>query len=125
VRLNHVTLVVRDVERSVAFYRLLGLTQIVASYPHYARFQAPDGDSTLSLEQGAVGTDHTASIHFEVDDVDGTVAELEARGLVFARPPTDESYLWREAVLLDPDGHRVFIYHAGVNRLDPPWRLQP
>jgi catechol 2,3-dioxygenase-like lactoylglutathione lyase family enzyme len=37
-RLNHVTLVVRDVERSVVFYRLLGLTQIVASYPHYARF---------------------------------------------------------------------------------------
>jgi hypothetical protein len=27
--------------------------------------------------------------------------------------------------LLDPDGHRVFIYHAGKNRLDPPWRLAP
>jgi uncharacterized glyoxalase superfamily protein PhnB len=77
----------------------------------------------LSLEQGEVGTHHTASIHFEVDDVDATVAELEQRGLVFTQPPTDQSYLWREAVLLDPDGHRVFIYHAGVNRLDPPWRL--
>lgn len=30
---------------------------------------------------------------------------------------------WREAILLDPDGHRVFIYHAGENRLDPPWRV--
>jgi catechol 2,3-dioxygenase-like lactoylglutathione lyase family enzyme len=122
-RLNHVTLVVQDVERSAAFYRVLGLTQLVESYPRYARFLAPDGDATLSLEQGAAGTDHTASIHFEVDDVDGTVAELEGRGLVFAQQPADQTYLWREAVLLDPDGHRVFVYHAGVNRIDPPWRL--
>jgi catechol 2,3-dioxygenase-like lactoylglutathione lyase family enzyme len=21
------------------------------------------------------------------------------------------------------DGHRLFIYHAGANRLNPPWRL--
>jgi hypothetical protein len=23
----------------------------------------------------------------------------------------------------DPDGHGIFVYHAGVNRLNPPWRL--
>jgi len=23
------------------------------------------------------------------------------------------------------DEHRIFIYHAGENRLDPPWRLMP
>jgi hypothetical protein len=39
--------------------------------------------------------------------------------------PVDQPYLWREAILLDPDGHRVFIYRAGENRLDPPWRLRP
>jgi len=40
---------VRDVEASVDFYARLGLTQIVADYPDYTRFVAPDGDATLSL----------------------------------------------------------------------------
>ena len=48
-RLNHVTLAVRDLDRSVAFYRSLGLRQIVADHG-YARFVSPEGDSTLSLE---------------------------------------------------------------------------
>ena len=123
-RLNHVTLAVADVEASAAFYSGLGLRQIVASYPDYARFLAPDGDTTLSLQ-------HTedpplapsASIHFEVDDVDAAVAALEHAGVAFVQQAVDEPYLWREAVLADPDGNRIFIYHAGVNRLDPPWRL--
>jgi hypothetical protein len=51
------------------------------------------------------------------------VAELEGKGIEFEQPPTDQPYLWREAILRDPDGHRIFLYHAGVNRLNPPWRL--
>jgi catechol 2,3-dioxygenase-like lactoylglutathione lyase family enzyme len=130
-RLNHVTLAASDVEASAAFYRRLGLEQIVASYPHYARLLAPDGDTTLSLHHagdaaptGAVAHGPPdASIHFEVDDVDAKVAELKGIGFAFACDPVDQPYLWREAILLDPDGHRVFIFHAGENRLDPPWRL--
>lgn len=123
-RLNHVTVAVADVEASAGFYRRLGLQQIVASYPDYARFCAPEGDTTLSLQRGTASAPPATSIHFEVDDVDATVAELKSAGFAFAAEPVDEPYLWREAVLLDPDGNRIFIYHAGVNRLDPPWRLK-
>jgi catechol 2,3-dioxygenase-like lactoylglutathione lyase family enzyme len=123
-RLNHVTLEVRDVEESARFYVRLGLEQIVADYPEYARLLAADGSTTLSLHHdGDAGATHTASIHFEVDDVDLEVRRLQKAGFRFALEPTDQPYLWREATLLDPDGHRVFIYHAGENRLDPPWRL--
>jgi len=123
-RLNHVTLMVSDVEASVDFYARLGLTQIVANYPDYARFVAPEGDATLSLYRvGRSPSDPAVNIHFEVDDVDRTVQELERAGLDFACPPVDQPFLWREAILVDPDGHRIFIYHAGENRLDPPWRL--
>ena len=134
-RLNHITLAASDVAASAAFYRRLGLEQIVAAYPDYARLVSPEGDTTLSLsragagetgEAGATGaaTEHNrASIHFEVGDVDATVAALKARGFEFADEPVDQPYLWREAVLLDPDGRHIFIYNAGVNRLDPPWRL--
>jgi catechol 2,3-dioxygenase-like lactoylglutathione lyase family enzyme len=123
VRLNHVTLPATDVEASAAFYRRLGLEQIVADYPGYARFVAPEGDNTLSLLHVDTAPEPGASVHFEVDDVDAEATRLRDAGFELAQEPTDEDYLWREAILLDPDGHRLFIFHAGVNRLDPPWRL--
>jgi organic hydroperoxide reductase OsmC/OhrA len=103
----------------------LGLTQIVADYPDYARLLAPKGDTTLSLHNvGHPLSESSTSIHFEVDDVDRAVETLKRAGFSFVCDPVDQPYLWREAILLDPDGNRVFIYHAGKNRLDPPWRLK-
>jgi catechol 2,3-dioxygenase-like lactoylglutathione lyase family enzyme len=49
-RLNHVTLIVSDLPRSMAFYSALGLVPIVHEAPRYARFVCPDNDATLSLE---------------------------------------------------------------------------
>jgi hypothetical protein len=48
-------------------------------------------------------------------DTDHAVDELKRAGLRFACDPVDQPYLWREAILLDPDGHKVFVYHAGKN----------
>jgi catechol 2,3-dioxygenase-like lactoylglutathione lyase family enzyme len=125
-RLNHVTIHVGDLDRSIAFYRRLGFRPLVAS-EGYARFQCPQGDSTLSLESrgGAAGAPAAITIHFESDRLDELVSELKAAGIEFEQDPTDQPYLWREAILRDPDGHRLFLYHAGVNRLNPPWRLPP
>jgi catechol 2,3-dioxygenase-like lactoylglutathione lyase family enzyme len=125
-RLNHVTLRVAELDRSIAFYKLLGLTQIVAS-DGYARFVSPDGDSTLSLESRGESPESAASvisIHFETERLDALVGGLKQEGVTFEQEPKDQPYLWREAILRDPDGHRVFLYYAGVNRLDPPWRLR-
>jgi catechol 2,3-dioxygenase-like lactoylglutathione lyase family enzyme len=125
-RLNHVTLRVADLDRSVAFYKLLGLTQLVAS-DDYARFVCPEGDSTLSLESRrdlAPTVASVISLHFETEMLDALVFDLKQRGVTFEQDPTDQPYLWREAIMRDPDGHRLFLYHAGVNRLDPPWRLR-
>jgi catechol 2,3-dioxygenase-like lactoylglutathione lyase family enzyme len=124
VRLNHITLPARNVEHSASFYVRFGLTQIVANYPHYARLLAPDGDTTLSLHQVDEVADSGASIHFEVENVDRTVQRLKQAGFAFVCDPVDQPYLWREAILCDPDGHRIFIFHAGKNRIDPPWRLR-
>jgi catechol 2,3-dioxygenase-like lactoylglutathione lyase family enzyme len=126
VRLNHVTVGVTDIERSVEFYKRLGLEQIVANYPSYARFVCPDGDATFSLhglEPGQELPQQSTSVHFECDDVDGTVAALKANGIAFDMDPTDQPYLWREAVLRDPDGNVIILFNAGENRLNPPWRL--
>ena len=122
--LNQITIGCIDYAASVAFYKALGLIQVVDSPPRYARFECEDGGTTLSIhrvesEQIAPGT----MIYFEVPDVDQRVAELEQVGLVFSSPPRDERWLWREARLADPAGNPVCIYHAGENRRNPPWRM--
>ncbi|TFG92163.1 MAG: VOC family protein [Myxococcales bacterium] len=126
-RFNHITLDVRDFERSKSFYRTLGLIQIVDAPPRYARFVFPEGDATLSIEVmgGRPGRPaDRAQIFFECEALDEKVAALKAKGLVFEQDPSDTFYLWREAWLRDPDGHELRLYFAGVNRLDPPWKLK-
>jgi uncharacterized glyoxalase superfamily protein PhnB len=64
-----------------------------------------------------------AVIYFEHEQLDQWVTDLQAKGLVFAQEPTDQRYLWREAILQDPSGNKIKLYWAGENRLNPPWRV--
>ena len=111
--------------RSVDFYRGLGLVQIVGGDDRYARFACPDGDSTFSVERTERRLPEwtPATVYFECDDLDAKVAELRTHGYVFEHDPVDQHWLWREARLLDPDGHVICLFRAGENRLNPPWRL--
>lgn len=128
-KLNQVTLPVADIVRSRAFYLKLGFALIVDE-DHYCRFEAPAGAGTLSIERDAKHapgkTASGAILYFEYESpgaLDAGVASLAAEGIAFNTPPTDQSWLWREARLADPDGHRLVLYFAGPNRLDPPWRV--
>ena len=121
--LNQITVPCVDYDQSVAFYTALGLHQIVASPPRYARFETASG-STLSIHStAAVPADSDTIIYFEVEDVDTEVARLKEAGLQFESEVQDQSWLWREARLRDPAGNRICIFHAGENRRFPPWRL--
>lgn len=128
-RLNQVTVPLVDYAASVAFYQKLGLKLIVDSPPRYARFEMPESDggapSTFSIEHvdGWTGGDWP-EIWFESDRLDDLVAELKAVGIMFETEPETMSYLWRVAHLRDPAGNRVTLYHAGENRLNPPWRVK-
>lgn len=122
--LNQVTVPSTDLVRSTAFYRLLGLRLIVDSIPRYARFECPDGGSTLSLHRvdSLPGGDGIV-LYFECDDLDERVETLKAAGIEFDSGPEDQRWLWREARLRDPDNHAVILYTAGKNRRYPPWRV--
>ncbi|MHA6287963.1 VOC family protein [Maricaulis sp. CAU 1757] len=125
-KLNQITLPVTDIARSKRFYAGLGFRLLVDS-PHYCRFLAPDGDNTFSIHVEAGEVVPGAVIYLESDSaeaLDAAAARLEAGGVVFDLPPTDQSWLWREAELRDPDGHRIKLYFAGENRIDPPWRVK-
>ena len=123
-RLNQVTFPVTDLTRSLAFYRGLGFTQIVDS-PHYARFECYAGGPSFSLHvtESALA-EGGITVYFECDDLDDRVAELRRCGFNFDAGPIDQTWLWREAYLRDPDGNRLCFYHAGENRLHPPWRIE-
>ncbi len=121
--LNQITLPVKDMEISTKFYRDLGFTQIVET-PHYARFECPDGGSTFSLSLHGSEIFCGAVIYFEHEQLDEWVETLKLKGFVFEQEPTDQSYLWREAILHDPSGHKIKLYWAGENRLNPPWRVE-
>jgi catechol 2,3-dioxygenase-like lactoylglutathione lyase family enzyme len=75
------TLPVTDLERSKAFYGdTLGL-KLLWENPFSARFGV--GGSELSIfKRAPTSTEHTLA-HFEVDDVEAVVADLEAKGVEF------------------------------------------
>ncbi len=122
--LNQVTVPSLDLERSIPFYEKLGLKLIVKSLPHYARFECPDGKSTFSIHH----TDELPKgegiyVYFECEDLDQKVEDLIELGIEFYMKPKNQPWLWREARLKDMDGNLIILYHAGDNRLNPPWRI--
>ncbi len=124
-RLNQVTVPALDLERSIAFYQTLGLRLIVKN-DHYARFELPDGEASFSLHltDDVSGAARGPHVYFECENLDGLVAELKTKGVMFDSDPVDQRWLWREAWLSDPAGVKLCLYYAGKNRLNPPWRLK-
>jgi hydroxymethylpyrimidine/phosphomethylpyrimidine kinase len=120
--LNQFTLPASDYTASVAFYKQMGLTQIVDSPDNgYARFEAANG-VTLSIHVGDGGAGG-ATTYLESGALDAWVAYLARRGVRFEQMPQDESWGWREARLSDPAGNRLCLYQAGEYRRYPPWRV--
>ena len=124
-RLNQVTVTGTNYERSVDFYRRLGLKQIVdSSETGYARFETAGG-VTLSVQ---IDPDEkiiaTTAIYLECDDLDERVEKLARSGIAFEHGPRNQPWMWREARLRDPDGNIIFFYHAGESRRFPPWRME-
>lgn len=121
--LNQVTLPATDLTRSVEFYERLGLRLIVDSVPRYARFECPDGGSTLSLHHvESVPPEHGVTVYFESAGLDAKVKHLRAAGLD-VEDPVDQSWNWRETRVEDPDGNVICLYWAGQDRRFPPWRV--
>lgn len=121
--LNQVTIKSSDVNRSVKFYKNLGLRLIVDSSPRYVRFECSGGDSTFSISHSEVIKDVSTVMYFEVDDLDKCYQNLKTLGIEFNSEPEDKEWLWRESELLDPDGHPLILFNAGKNRKNPPWRV--
>jgi hydroxymethylpyrimidine/phosphomethylpyrimidine kinase len=122
-RLNQVTVTGTNYERSVDFYKRLGLRQIVDNPPDYARFEMAGGVTfsvQIDPEEKIIAT---TAVYLECDDLDERVEQLARSGIPFEHGPRNQPWMWREARLRDPDGNIIFLYKAGEARRFPPWRM--
>lgn len=114
------TIPVSDLERSKAFYReTLGL-ELLWENPASARFRCGDVSELSIFRRPGTTTEHTLA-HFELDDIEGTVRELESKGVEFV--DYDEGPLRttghiaqigpaRGAWFRDPDGNFLGLRQA-------------
>jgi catechol 2,3-dioxygenase-like lactoylglutathione lyase family enzyme len=121
--LSQINLVVRDMPRSLAFYRRLGLTIDEGSEPAWARHHASARSGGVRLEfdsdafarqwdpgwKGSPGGGLGVLI-FDVptrEDVDRLFATLTQAGAPVQQPPEDAFWGARYAIVEDPDGNPV------------------
>ncbi|MDO6676309.1 VOC family protein [Tenacibaculum sp. 1_MG-2023] len=123
--LNQVTIPSIDVNQSVVFYKKLGLHLIVDASPRYVRFEVPDGEATFSIHQvEKMPKVEGITLYFEDENLDELVEKLQEKGIQFTQLPKNQTWLWREAHLLDPDGNKLILFKAGEHRKNPPWRIK-
>lgn len=131
--LDQLSLVVSDMEASVAFYRRLGLDipdTDPAFQAHHRSARLPGGvdldfDSAEFARHWDVGWQSgRAVIGFKVSSrerVDSLYSDLTAFGYVGQQPPYDAFWGARYAIVEDPDGNAVGI----MSPVDPDFRSRP
>ncbi|MGC2111429.1 MAG: VOC family protein [Candidatus Korobacteraceae bacterium] len=107
-KLTTIVLIVKDMDRSVAFYRdVLGLSVEMHS-PFWSSLSA--GNISLGLHpesaQVKAAPGMGCTFGFEVSDIQSTVQDLKAKSVKIQREPKHESFGWL-AEIVDPDGYTV------------------
>jgi len=114
------TIPVTDLERSKQFYSdALGLT-LLWENPASARFRCGEVSEISLFKRPPTTTEHTLA-HFEVDDIEAVVGELQARGVEFLDytdgPLATTNHIAqvgpaRGAWFRDPDGNTLGVRQA-------------
>ena len=114
-RLNLVVLRVADIDRSAAFYRLLGLEFTKHAHGSGPLHYASDS-SGFVFELYPASPEQPVSpsmrIGFAVADVDEAVSKLVAEASARVVTPARDSEWGRRAVIADPDGYRIELVAA-------------
>lgn len=115
-RIGYINIGVRDLERSVAFYRdVLGF-KLLYSEPgfSYAAFEvggmrfAVAASETDGFTGRPPGDRHTG-VGLVVTDVDAAHAELSSKGVSFPMPPAKQPWGGYMGIFSDPDGNLFYL----------------
>lgn len=129
----HTMIRVSNVDQTLAFFELLGLSELRRVDSEAGRFTliflAVPGDEDAQVElthnwdeAGYTGGRNFGHLAYAVDDIYASCARLSAGGVTINRPPRDGHM----AFVRSPDGVSVELLQAG-NRLAPaePWLSMP
>ncbi len=114
-RLSSISMImlgVRDMEKSVAFYRdRLGLS-LRQQFPGFALFEAGGVTLVLSGERakGSLSVAGATEVIFSVEDVKAGADALGKQGVVFSHPPHPVNGPMWAANFPDPDGHLLTLF---------------
>ncbi|MBS0277331.1 MAG: VOC family protein [Proteobacteria bacterium] len=110
VRLDHISLPVRDWERSRDWYRdNLGFDVEFQIPERKTAAMKDSADLTIFLYEGDAVPAPGIAFTIQVDDVDAKHRDLSAKGIAFVHPP--QKVFWGYgAELTDPDGYRLQLW---------------
>jgi catechol 2,3-dioxygenase-like lactoylglutathione lyase family enzyme len=115
--IDHIELIVRDVEEFVAFFQKLGFKLLTRTSHHgaSAELQLP-GPNQPIFEIHQVGGEENIGVNhiaFKVDNAQEAYAALQSNGLTSLRPPNFVVATGRTTVnFRDPDGWRLQLVDA-------------
>lgn len=122
VRYLHTMVRVKDLEKSIAFWKLLGLEETRRSESQQGRFtlvfMAPPGQPECPVEltynwDGDEGlpsdSRHFGHLAYDVENIYDMCAHLQANGVTINRPPRDG----RMAFVRSPDNQSVELLQMG------------
>jgi catechol 2,3-dioxygenase-like lactoylglutathione lyase family enzyme len=129
-RINHVSIVVRDMAESIGFYEdLLGARRVpTAKFSQGNVVWLTLGSTQLHLFESDGGDDPTLHHHLgiDVEDFDAVYAKAKERGLLdthsFGSALRSHPMGWVQMYLRDPAGNLVEIDWPDVESLDPATR---
>ncbi len=98
---------VRDIEKSVAFYEALGF-EIVDGSIDIRVVTVQKAECRIALYQGYLDPP-VAQLTFWNGDVDEIARDLKAKGLEFEKDPFTGDGGGRAALIKDPDGYPIYF----------------
>ncbi len=114
-KLGLIMLVVKDMDRSVQFYRDVLGVPLVFQTPHWSQLDA--GNIRLGLHPESdhlkASPSEGCSFGFYVDNIQKIVAELKAKAVKVLQEPQKEQFGWL-ALVADPDGYVVQLFQTGA-----------
>lgn len=123
--LNHITLAVADVERSLAFYRdLLGLT-VRAVWPEGAYLEAGSLWLCLSQDSEARTSPHPDYTHIAFSVSEADYCDLSRRLVAECVVWKDDKSEGKSTYFLDPDGHKLEIHIGSLETRLAYYRRHP
>jgi lactoylglutathione lyase len=110
-KINTIILIVKDMKKSIEFYRdVLGIP-VKMEMPQWAELATEGTTLALTPETHEIKIDPSnnpsgISIGFQVKDLDKVYSDLRKKGGHFQMPPIDQGYGF-SATMEDPNGYRI------------------